>query len=197
MNEELATSILPILRGLRLYHRHSVYGLGYVPTQGAALIACTHSLATYDMLMLMAAVFEHNGRFPRALIDRLFYKFPRIGNLMEGLGCVVGCPENAKSILSNGEMLYVAPGGMEESLRSSQAKYQIRWQKRKGFARLSIEAGVPVILAACPAADDIYEVKESPVTRWAYDRFRIPLFFARGLGPTPIPRPQRLAHYLS
>ena len=187
MQEELQLKILPIFSGLRVYHRHEVHGLDNIPKKGPVIIACSHSLATYDISLLMAAVYQKINRFPRALIDRAFYKVPGLGNLMERIGCIVGSQENAQSLLSNGEMIYLAPGGMEESLRPSSDRYRVMWTKRKGFAKLAIETGVPVVLAACPKADDIFTVYENKATSWIYRNFRLPFFIARGLGPTAVP----------
>ena len=91
----------------------------------------------------------------------------------------------------------LSPGGMRESLRPSTQRYRISWEGRLGFARLAIRAQVPVILAACPAADDIYTVYENPLTELVYQRFKWPLPIAHGLGPTALPRPIKLTHYLS
>ncbi|WP_141730878.1 lysophospholipid acyltransferase family protein [Oligoflexus tunisiensis] len=197
MDEEFTLKLLPVMNALRVYHRHEVHGLENVPRRGPVIVACNHSLATYDMLMLMAAVYCHNGRLPRSLIDRAFYVFPGLGELMEKLGAIVGSQEAASSLLRNGEMLYLAPGGMRESLRPYTERYQILWNRRRGFARLSLETGVPIVLAACPRADDIYKVYDSPLTKLIYKKLRLPFFMARGLGPTAIPRPVKLEHFLS
>ncbi len=197
MQEELQLKLIPVFLGLRLYHRHEVHGMSNIPQTGPVIIACTHSLATYDITLLMTAIYQSMNRFPRALIDRAFYKIPGLGELMERLGCIIGTPENAKTLLSNGEIVYLAPGGMEESLRPSSDRYRVIWTKRKGFAKLAIESGAPIVLAACPSADDIYTVYDSPITKFFYKRFRFPIFFARGFGPTVLPKPVKLDHYLS
>ncbi len=197
MDEEFTLKLRPFLQMVRAYHRHETHGLQHIPGSGPAIIATNHSLATYDMLLLMLSVYEHSGRMPRSLIDRAFYVMPGLGELMERLGCIVGSQHNAASLLKNGELLYLAPGGMQESLRPSTERYRIYWNRRKGFARLAVETGTPVILAACPRADDIYKVYDSNMTRWIYRRFRLPFFMARGLGPTAIPRPVKLEHFLS
>ena len=197
MDEEFAIKFLPLIGVLRAYHSHEVYGLDSIPNKGPAIIATNHSLATYDIMLLMAAVYLHNGRIPRSLIDRAFYVVPGLGILMERLGCIIGNPDNASTLLENGELLYLAPGGMKESLRPSTERYQVRWNRRKGFARLAIETQSPVILAACPHADDIFKVYDTSVTKWFYQQFRLPFFLARGVGPTMIPRPVKLEHFLS
>jgi len=197
MNEEFMLKINLVVQALQAYHRYEVSGLEHVPQKGPAIIACSHSLATYDIMLLMGAVHGATGRFPRSLIDRLFYKVPGLGQVMEMVGSVIGKKENAIALLNNGELLYVAPGGMRESLRTKSERYQVRWENRKGFIRLSIESGAPIILAACPWADDIYDVYPMFFTEWAYKTFKVPMFLARGLGLSPIPKPVKLKHFMS
>lgn len=197
MNEQLLQQCYPAFKFIRSYHRHRVVGLSNIPERGPAILAVTHSLATYDIGMLLTAIFETTGRIPRSLADNLFFKIPFLGELVEAIGGEQGCPANALRLLSEGEIVTVAPGGMREGLRPSSERYQILWENRRGFAKLAMDAGVPVILAACPKADDIYEVYKSPVTRWAYDNFRVPVFMARGLGLSFIPKPVTLTHFVS
>ena len=197
MNTEALLKLAPILAGLRAYHDHSIVGAEYLPEKSSAIIAVNHSLASYDIALLMAGIYEHVSRIPRSLIDRLFYKVPGMGSLMESLGSLEGNHDNAVEMLKHGELLILAPGGMREALRPSTEKYKIIWGRRKGFVRLAIETGTPIILAACPAADDMYDIAPSHITAWAYKTLKIPLFFAKGLGFSPLPKAVKLTHYLS
>lgn len=194
---ERMLKLLPIAQAIRFYHRHEVVGMENIPTSGRCLLVCTHSLATYDMSLLFAAIYEKTHRVTRPLIDRLFFKVPMVGPLMEYFGSVQGNPDNARTLLGEDNLVAVAPGGMREALRPSTQRYQIRWDRRRGFARLAIETGAPIILAACPRADDIFEVIPNPITKWAYQAFKVPVFLARGIGLSPVPRPVKLVHYLS
>lgn len=197
MDIELLKKIVPYVKLLRTYHRHKVVGLENIPKSGACILAVNHSLATYDMALLFEAIYEHNGRVTRALVDRLFFKIPVLGQLVETLGGKQGNPDHARKLLEKGELLAVAPGGMREALRPSSERYQIRWDKRRGFARIAMETGTPIVLATCPKADDLYEIYPNTITPWVYKNFKIPLFVARGIGPSPIPRPVQLIHFLS
>ncbi|MCX6117573.1 MAG: lysophospholipid acyltransferase family protein [Proteobacteria bacterium] len=197
MNNEVLIRLAPIIAGIRAYHHHTIVGADEIPRQGSIIFAVNHSLASYDIALLMAGVYEAVNRIPRSLIDRLFYKVPGLGPVMEALGSREGTHDNAIKLLSAGEIIVLAPGGMRESLRPSSEKYKIIWSKRKGFVKLSIETQTPIMLAACPAADDMYDVAGSHVTAWAYKTFKIPLFFAKGAGISPFPKPVRLTHYLS
>lgn len=196
MNIENLIRLAPVIAGIRAYHHHSTVGMDQLPKSGM-ILAANHSLASYDMALLMADIYEQTNRIPRALIDRLFFKVPGLGSLMESLGSREGTHENAVSMLKNGEILVVAPGGMREALRPSREKYKVMWGRRRGFARLAIETACPIVLAACPSSDDLYYIAPSYVTVWAYKTLKIPLFFAKGIGFSPIPKPVKLTHYLS
>lgn len=197
MKMEIVEQILPLVETMRKYHKHQVKGLQHFPQTGGVLLAVNHSLATYDISLLAVAIYESTGRVPNFLADRLFFKIPYVGEIVNQLGAIEGSPENAKSLLRSGELVVVAPGGMREALRPSTERYQIMWEKRKGFAKIALETQVPVVLGVCPKADDLYEVYKNRVTALAYHKFKIPLFFASGLGFSPIPKPIELTHFLS
>lgn len=195
-NRALKT-LIPVLKAIRRFHQHEIVGLERIPRQGKVLLAVNHSLATYDIFLLLQAIFEDVGRLPRPLADRLFFKIPFLGDLIRYYGAVQGSPDTAKRLLSQGELVTVAPGGMREALRPSNQKYQVMWGKRKGFAKLAVETGAPVVLAACPHADDLYDIYPSHVTAWFYKTYKIPIFFATGWKKTALPHPVKLVHFIS
>lgn len=197
MNRRVYAWVEPVLAGLRAYHHHRVSGLEHIPRRGPALIVFNHSLATYDALLLGHAIHQATGRFVRGLGDRLMFRLPGVRQLATALGIVEGAQENARALLKQGELVMVSPGGMREALRPSAEAFRIDWNKRMGYARLASDMHVPVILAACPMADRILDVYPSWITRWAYERFRVPVPLARGIGPTLLPRPVELVHTLS
>jgi hypothetical protein len=104
--------------------------------------------------------------------------------------------ENVIEMLRAGEIVGLGPGGMRDSLRGHRDRYRFDWSGRLGFVHVAMTAGVPIVLAACPSADDIYTVYSTALTRWAYDRLKIPLPLFRGVGPTPLPRPVKLRHFI-
>lgn len=197
MNKELIYKLLPVINGLRNYHDHQVVGLENFPNEGRVLLVVNHSLATYDIAMLFAAIFERSGRIVRPMADHLFFRIPFLGELVTALGAVDGCYKNATALLKKGHAIGVAPGGMREALRPSTERYQIRWEKRAGFAKVALDTGTPIVIAVCPKADDLYDVYPNKITSWAYRKFRVPIFLARGVGFSPIPRPAKLVHFLS
>jgi 1-acyl-sn-glycerol-3-phosphate acyltransferase len=179
------------------YHDHRVEGLEHIPTSGPALIVVNHSLATYDSGLLATAIKAKLGRDVWLLGDRYIFKVPVLRDLATAYGFVEGSQHNAESLLPDGELVLVAPGGMREALRPSSQKYQLDIRDRKGFAKLAMRTGAPVILSACPAADDIYHVVSNPVTDWVYNRYRLAAPVIFGKYGTPIPKPAKLVHYLN
>lgn len=179
------------------YHDHRVIGIENVPVSGPALLVLHHSLATYDGLLLAVAIWHRTGRAPAGLgHDRLF-DLPGLSGLVERMGIRRASPENGRALLRAGELVGVAPGGMREALRPSRERYQVRWSARRGFARLALTEQVPMVLAACPRADELFDVQDHPLTHWAYESFRWPLPVVRGRRGLPVPRRVPLVHYIA
>lgn len=190
----LVARFRPLVQGLRAYHRHRVIGLEHVPRKGPGLIVLNHSLATYDGVLFASAMHAATGRWPASLGDDLIFKTPLVADFARRAGVKPANPGNGHALLEAGHLVVVAPGGMREALRPTAEAHTVRWGRRKGFVRLAIETGAPMILVACPAADDLYTVYPSGVTARLYQRFKLPVPLARGLGPTLLPRPVRLTH---
>lgn len=186
-----------LLGPIQAYHRHRVEGLEHLPRTGGVLLVLHHTLATYDAFLLGLALYNETGRLPAALGDDLIFKTPGLKDWARDGGVRPASPGAGRDLLAQGHLVGVAPGGMAECLRPSTERYQHRWQSRQGFCRLALRAGVPMVLAACPAADDLFQIRASRVTRRVYRHLKAPLPIFRGIGPTWLPRPVQLTHYVS
>lgn len=189
--------VVHILRPLQRYHRHRVVGMEHLPRAGRVLLVVHHSLATYDGFMLGLAIFEATGRPPRGLGDDMIFRTPLLRRGARAIGIVPASPTAGEDLLRADELVGVAPGGMWEGLRPREERYQTRWQGRRGFVRLALRCGAPMVLAACPRADDLYTVYGSRLTNAVYSRLKAPLPLLRGLGPSLLPRPLQLTHYIA
>ncbi len=185
-----------LLTPLRRYHRFRTVGLDNVPSDGPVMVVVHHSLATYDAFLLTQDIIEVRGRWPLGLGDDNLFKITGLRRFVHDLGIRPARPETGEEVLREGGMLMLAPGGTREALRSREQRYHPLWHDRFGFVRLALRTQVPVIVAGCPAADRIYTVYDSSLTRWAYETTRWPLPIARGVGPTAWPRPVRLTGYI-
>lgn len=194
MNTASLTKALSITDFLSAYHNYSVVGLENIPQQGPALIVINHSLATYDGILLARAIYRKGGRICRTLGDKTLFRFPILSTLCRELCVVEGTPSAGEKLLEEGHLVIVAPGGMREALKPSSDFGKLFWEQRRGFVRLALKMKAPVILAACPNADKIYQVYPSQLTQRLYEKFKLPLPFARGIGLSFVPRPIDLCH---
>jgi hypothetical protein len=114
---------------------------------------------------------------------------------------VNGTRENARRLLAAGEAVLVFPGGGREVARHGGDHYPLVWRERIGFARLAIEYSYAVVPFSMVGVDDMWDVVDSDSALCAPARalvmrldvdpdMRWPL--VGGLGPTPLPRPQRM-----
>ncbi len=187
---------MPWLALLRRWHHYEVHGLENIPRKGAALLTLNHGPVPVDAPLLGAAVYRETGRLPRALTDHLVFSMPVVRELFMALGAVDGRHDLAGSLLAQGNLVMVMPGGAPEAFKSTARAYDIYWRERTGFARLAIRQQVPVVPAACIGIDEMYTVP--------FDMFElgrrflgvrsIPLPIAWGVGP--LPRRVKLDHYI-
>jgi hypothetical protein len=201
LDEAYVKRVASFYRMMGKYHSHEVVGMEKVPSSGPLLLVLNHSLATYDIGIFQYKVFKETGIFPRGFADNLFFKIPLIGKISGKSGAVPGRHKVGEFLLKEKkDIVLVAPGGMRESLRPANEKYQIKWDNRKGFVRLALKTNCPIILAACPRADDLYEVSESKLTKFIYNKLKFPFPVVKnkskkGLGI--MPNKIKLVHYVS
>jgi 1-acyl-sn-glycerol-3-phosphate acyltransferase len=131
-----------------LYFRAEVRGLGNVPEEGPVLLVGNHSGGnlTPDTGVFTLAFSTYFG------VERAFYQLAH--NLvlsMPGLsflrkyGTVAASQANARKALQAGAAVLVYPGGDYEVHRPSWQGGRVDFGGRKGFLRLAIDEGVPIV----------------------------------------------------
>jgi len=79
------------------------------------------------------------------LAHNLAIAWPVIGDLLRRSGTISASPENAEKALESGAPVLVYPGGDWETHRPSWEGDKVDFAGRKGFIRLALEAGVPIV----------------------------------------------------
>jgi 1-acyl-sn-glycerol-3-phosphate acyltransferase len=137
---------LPLLNPLlSTYFRSEVRGIDNVPSTGPALLVGNHSGGTMivDTFLFTFAFYDHFGP------DRRFHQLAHdIAARIPGLrrfGTVVASHENAVRAFGLGAPVLVYPGGDVETFRPSWHSDRIEFAGRKGFVRLALEQGVPIV----------------------------------------------------
>jgi 1-acyl-sn-glycerol-3-phosphate acyltransferase len=140
---------LPINRALaRSYFRSEVKGLDNIPAEGPSLLVGNHSGGTMiaDTFVFAFEFYEHFGpdrRFHQLAHD-VAARMPGFG-MLRRYGTLVASHENAKKAFAAGAPVLVYPGGDYESFRPSWHSGRVEFGRRKGFVRLALEEGVPIV----------------------------------------------------
>jgi 1-acyl-sn-glycerol-3-phosphate acyltransferase len=139
--------VLPAWRAtMNAYFRGEVRGLDNIP-DGPSLLVGNHSGGTLiaDTFVFAGEFYNHFGP------DRRFHQLAHdIAARMPGTGIpkwgtLVASHENAKAAFDLGAPVLVYPGGDYETFRPSWHSDQIEFGGRKGFIKLALERGVPIV----------------------------------------------------
>jgi 1-acyl-sn-glycerol-3-phosphate acyltransferase len=131
-----------------IWYRGEVRGLGNIPDSGPVLLVGNHSGGnlTPDTLVFTLAFNTYFGveRAFFQLAHNLVLSMPGLGQLRK-FGTVAASPENARKALRSGAALLVYPGGDYEVHRPSWEGRRVDFGNRKGFIRLALDQGVPLV----------------------------------------------------
>jgi 1-acyl-sn-glycerol-3-phosphate acyltransferase len=190
----LVERLLPIIRW---YFRYEVIGLENVPPRGRAVLVSNHGILPVDALLLHYAIKDAFGRWPRGLTDKRIFKIPFLRQIFLDLGIVLAHPDTGQALLEREEMVTIMPGGSREAFKPSRERYRLMWKRRKGFVRLAIRTGSPIIPAVCIGNDELYHVffDGYDLSERIYGKEALlPVTLPVGLGPLPLPA--KLTHYV-
>ncbi len=140
---------LPLMRAtFGNYFRGEVRGLENIPEDGPSLLVGNHSggLVIADTFVLANEFYDYFG--PRRRFHQLAHNLaaqnPALG-LIRRWGTVVASHANARKAFQLGAPVLVYPGGDYETFRPSWHGDKIEFGGRKGFVRLALQEGVPIV----------------------------------------------------
>ena len=194
--DRLTSVVMPMAR----ITQPRLYGIENLPDRGALYVG-NHTIYSFlDLPFMMAELWRRRRIVLRGLGDHGHYAVPVWRDLLQLGGMVRGTRENVRDLMAHGQNVLVFPGGAEEVFKRRGEKYKLLWKERLGFARLAIEFGYPIVPFAAVGAEEMLEVvvdERTPVLRQVSGLMRrligLPMPpIARGIGPTVLPRPERL-----
>lgn len=199
---EYIRRVLPLWRAvLGNYFRAEVHGLDNIPDSGPALLVGNHSGGVYiaDTFVFATEFYTHFGperRFHQLAHD-IAARLPATG--LSRWGTVAASHENARKAFDKGAPVLVYPGGDYETFRPSWHSDRVEFGGRKGFIKLALERGVPVVPVVAIGGQETAlfatrGARVAEVTGWA-KRTRIkvlPVAFAPPFGITVMDLPARI-----
>lgn len=197
-----AKSLAPVVKALapvRRIVKPKVYGIEHVPKAGALLVGNHTLYAMFDMILWTAELIER-GIMVRGLGAHVLFKAPVARELLKACGIVPGTRANMRELMRRGDLILVFPGGAREVAKRKGERYQLIWKNRLGFALMAIEGRYPIVPFASLGIEDALDIvidTDNPLmapTRKIFEKLLNvePLPIVRGIGLTPIPRPERL-----
>jgi 1-acyl-sn-glycerol-3-phosphate acyltransferase len=198
-----SASALRLLAPWRRLASPAVMGLEHIPHERPLLFVGNHTLyGLLDAPLMIAELYERRRIFLRALGDHVHFKVPLWGALLSRFGVVDGTPERCAELMRAGAAILVFPGGAREVAKRKGERHQLIWKERLGFVRLAVAHGCTIVPFASIGVEDSLdivldadELLASPLGRLLG---RLPLRtdaifpLVRGIGPTPLPRPERI-----
>jgi 1-acyl-sn-glycerol-3-phosphate acyltransferase len=181
-----------------------VSGLETLPADGRFLLVGNHTqFIGGEVLLVPHFVRRAIGSQVRPLADRRFSEQPGFGrDLVTAYGGVVGSPDTARELMRHNETILVFPGGGREIAKFKGEEYRLHWNGRSGFARIAVENDYPIVPVGLVGGDDVYQsmvTRDSALGRLSQaistrlsGRADMAMPLMRGIGPTLIPRPQRM-----
>jgi 1-acyl-sn-glycerol-3-phosphate acyltransferase len=198
--DRIQDGIAPIVDFSRPY----VSGLQKLPPDGRFLLVGNHTqFVGGEVLLIPHFVRRAIGGRVRPLADRRFGQRPGFGrDLMTAYGGVVGAPETARELMRHNQTILVFPGGGREIAKFKGEEYRLNWTGRSGFARIAVDNDYPIVPVGLVGGDDVYKslvTRDSALGRLSQTvsaklsgRADMAMPLMRGIGPTLIPRPQRM-----
>ncbi|KRT81759.1 hypothetical protein AMK59_5655, partial [Oryctes borbonicus] len=126
-----------------LWHGYDVQGLEHIQEVGPALIIYYHGAIPIDVYYFMTKVLFSKNRLVHTVADYFLFNIPGFSIIAESMKVIPGTIQSCASVLKEGNLLAIAPGGVYESQFSH--NYNLMWKKRLGFAKVALEAQVPII----------------------------------------------------
>lgn len=158
-----------------IWHGYEIRGMEHLPS-GGALLVYYHGAIPLDFYYICSHVLLYTGRLVNPVGDRFLFKIPGWASLLEAFGVIPGTVQSCAALLKKGKLLAIAPGGVYEAQLGDNT-YQLLWRQRKGFAKVAIEAQVPIIPVF---TRNIREALRSVTTprwfwRWLHQTTHLPL----------------------
>jgi 1-acyl-sn-glycerol-3-phosphate acyltransferase len=126
-----------------------VRGLENVPTSGPVLVVGNHSCLMYmpDAWVVGLSLLRRRGldQPTYALVYDLLFSVPGVAPFLRRIGAIPAGGHEAELALQQGAAVVVYPGGDLEACRPWRQRDRIDLAGHKGFVRLALQAGVPVV----------------------------------------------------
>jgi diacylglycerol/phytol O-acyltransferase len=152
---------------------------------GPLLVVANHNgmSGTPDMFCHMVAYWRRYGTGEPAygMMHDFPFRVPWAGTWLNAFGAVAANPTNAHAALDAGAKVLVFPGGDIDACKPFRERYRIQFAGRRGFVRVAIRAGVPILpIVSVGGHHSLYLVSDG---RGIAQALRLPELFRSNVFP--------------
>ncbi|CAH1114006.1 unnamed protein product [Psylliodes chrysocephalus] len=126
-----------------IWHDYEINGIENLPKDGPALLIYYHGAIPVDIYYFIVKVLFAKNRLVHTVADHFLFKVPGFSVLAECMRVIPGTVQTCSNLLKDGNILAISPGGVYEAQFS--LHYNLMWKKRLGFAKVALDAKVPII----------------------------------------------------
>jgi 1-acyl-sn-glycerol-3-phosphate acyltransferase len=160
---EFVRLLLDLFRLLgRYYFRLEVRGVENVPATGPVLLVANHNagLLPADAFFTALAIWDAFGpsRNVYALAHDFLFHDPTLRRYALRLGMLRAGHDSARRALAHDGIVLVYPGSDLDAFRSWRERHRVVLGGRKGFLRLALGAGVPIVPVVSAGAHEQFVV---------------------------------------
>lgn len=137
----------PVKRLCATWYDLEVDGLEHLP-EGPALLVGNHNSGSSFVEAMGVAAESHLQRpdLPwHGLAHDAIIALPGIGRVLHRLGALRATHDSAEAAFARGRKVIVFPGGNREAYRPFSRRYRIEMGDRRGFVKLALRHGVPIV----------------------------------------------------
>lgn len=147
---ELVSAVIDLVRLFaRTYFRLRIEDVHNVPAKGPVLLVGNHNggLLPTDGFFTALAIHDHHGpdRAVHALVHDFLFDDPTLSRYAGRLGMLRASEESAFRAFEGDGCVLVYPGSDHDAFRSFRERARVVLGGRKGFIRLALRAGVPIV----------------------------------------------------
>ncbi len=139
--------LVPWFKSIRYYTRLKFSGMEHVPREGPAILVCNHTgWLGLDYALTALTVYEETGRMVRGMAHEAWFKAKATREFATKCGIVPVGKDAMRERLAAGELVMMFPEGERGAFKPG-SDYTLEAFAR-GFVRVALESGVPVIPVA-------------------------------------------------
>ena len=148
--------------------------LNQLPNGPVLYVAHPHGLFSMAPFLHWAAEVTswQTGRKVHIAIHSIFFRIPLVRELCEHFGAIEATDDGIREVLKKGDSVALLTGGIREVASTSPGRMQIFLKKRKGFARIAKDLGIPIVPVLTFGENELFPPIQGFWTDWVQSYLR-------------------------